>query len=201
MNIRHIYWFAYYNISEPSVRYRGLYALRELEKKYGITYTIIYPGYSFENIAHFIRNYFSILFFRRSKSIIVFEKIRTGWIYGSALKILLWMRPERTAYDIDDADYLKFKPGNIYHFMKNCEKCFVGSKTLLEFTLQFNTNVYLAPSPVINHNCRKGIKNERLTIGWIGYYNAHRDSLLKLFFPALLNISFPVKLILLGVTN
>ena len=38
------------------------------------------------------------------------------------------------------------------------------------------------------------------TIGWIGDFGTgHKESLLKLFFPSLLNLPFKVKLILLGV--
>lgn len=40
-----------------------------------------------------------------------------------------------------------------------------------------------------------------LTIGWVGYYGAHRQSLIRLFFPALQNIDFPIKLKMLGVAN
>ena len=30
MRLNHVYWFSYYNLESPSVRYRGKYALKNL---------------------------------------------------------------------------------------------------------------------------------------------------------------------------
>jgi glycosyltransferase involved in cell wall biosynthesis len=131
----------------------------------------------------------------------VFEKIHTRRVYATALKVLLRLHPKMTIYDIDDADYLKFPPKNIYHFMKNCSACTVGSAALAKFTNELNKTVLLLTSPVIAHAEVKAARNSIFTIGWVGYYNAHRESLLQLLFPSLKNLSFLIKLILLGVTK
>ena len=201
MPIKHIYWFAYFNTDEPSVRYRGKYPLEKLKEEYNISYDLVIPGYRPKAVYVFIKACFSILFNRKQESVIVFEKIHTQRVYGTALKILLKFQPDRTVYDIDDADYLKFPSKNILHFIKNTSQCAVGSIALAKFAAELNNNVFLLTSPVINHKHIKRERNELLTIGWIGYYNAHRESLLQLFFPSLIHVPFPVKLILMGVTK
>lgn len=199
--IKHIYWFAYFNKDEPSVRYRGLYPLQKLQKDYGISYTIVYPGYNPKNIIRFIRTFFTILLFRKHGSVIVFEKLRTRRLYVSFLKVLLKFRSRKTLYDIDDADYLKFPPQNINYYLKNVSACTAGSNALLQYAKQYNEKVFYLTSPVIDHRYRKHKRNDCFTVGWIGYYNAHKNSLWSLLFPALKNSSFPVKIVLLGVRD
>ena len=201
MNISHVYWFAYFDKSEPSVRYRGVYPLSHLRRHLGIGSTMFYPGYTLSNIFRFSLSFFSLLLFRRKNSVIVIEKVHTDRLYAILLKFLLKVHRNCTVYDIDDADYLKFSPKNILYFMQHCEQCSVGSNALMEFTRQHNPNVFLLQSPVINHTFHKTTRNELFTIGWVGYYNAHRESLLRLLFPALLKLHFPVKVVLMGVTK
>ena len=104
MKTSHIYWFAYFDMQEPSVRYRAKYALDEIEKQYGITYDLVIPSYRPANVLRFVWVYLTILFNRKKESVIVFEKIRTKRVYATALKVLLRICNQRTIYDIDDAD-------------------------------------------------------------------------------------------------
>ena len=198
VKIKHIYWFAYYNLDEASVRYRAKYALKHLNSEYNITYSIIYPGYSFKSIFKFVTVFFSALLFRKSNSLIVFQKIYTQGIYATALKLLLRARHSYTLYDIDDAEYLRRPDKTIHHFMENCSACSVGSRALLDYVKKINPQTFLLNSPVIDHGIIKQELEENFTIGWVGYYGAHKQSLLSLFFPAINRIGFPVTLRLLG---
>ena len=199
MEIKHIYWFAYFNLDEPSVRYRAKFPLQQLKEKHGITFSIVYPGYSFQNISKFILTFFSALFFRKKNSIIVFQKFYTNGIYAKALKVLLFFRSQHTLYDIDDAEHTRQPTKTIHHFMKKCSACSAGSHSLIEYIKLFNQHVFLLTSPVIDHGITKERLEKTTTVGWVGYYGAHRKSLTQLFFPALYDIDFPLKLILLGV--
>lgn len=201
MEIKHIYWFSYFNLKEPSVRYRAKYPLEYFKKEHGITYSIVYPGYDFKNFRNFLLTFFSALFFRKENSIIVFQKLFTNGIYTNALKFLLFCRPQNTLYDIDDAEYTRRPAGTMHHFMKKCSVCAVGSQSIMDYITPFNKNVFFSTSPVINHGCIKNELQKTFTIGWIGYYGAHRPSLTQLFFPALMKIDFPVKLIVMGVAK
>ncbi len=201
MTTQHIYWFAYFNTEEPSVRYRAKYALEELAAQHKLTYDLVFPGYSPLTVLKFVITFFSIIVARKPNSVIVFEKIHTQRIYATALKLLLRIKPDRTFYDIDDADYLKFPPETIYHFIKHCSACTVGSQSIADFACKMNKNVLLLTSPVVDHRHIKTYRNKELVIGWIGYYNAHRESLMQLFFPSLKDVSIPVKLLLMGVTK
>jgi glycosyltransferase involved in cell wall biosynthesis len=201
MEIKHIYWFAYFNLDEPSVRYRAKFPLQQLKEKQGITFSIVYPGYDVHSLIHFVVTYFSALLFRKRNSIIVFQKIYTKGIYTTAMKLLLYFRPQFTLYDIDDAEYTRRPAETIHHFMRRCSACLAGSTSLVDYIQPFNQHVFLLTSPVIDHGYTKTHFEKTMTVGWIGYYGAHRQSLTELFFPSLHRIDFPLKLILLGVAN
>lgn len=201
MALFHIYYFAHYNLKGPCVRYRGKYFLEALKEQYGIRYSFVVPGYRPLNILHFIHTYFSVLLFRKSGSLIVFQKIYTRGIYANALKVLLYFRKRSTIYDLDDAYYLKFPASTMHHFMRHVSMVLVGSLELEIYARQFNRQVFQNTSPVIWHQCIKEGRNGRFTIGWIGFYNAHRENMEKLFFPVLSHLDFHIRLVILGVTK
>lgn len=201
MKPKHIYWFAYYNADEPSVRYRAIYPLKYLSAHHNFSYDLVMPGYKAADIFLFLKVYLSVLLLRRKNSVIVYQKLHTKRIYGTLLKWLVKCRPANTVYDIDDADYLKFPPENIRYFIRHSSHCIVGSRELGEYAATLNNRVSVLTSPIIEHNHIKQERNKLLTIGWVGYYNAHRASLMQLFFPALVDLGFEVKLIILGVVH
>ncbi len=199
MPIKHIYCFAFYDMSAPSVRYRLKYPFDLLKTEQGINYDLIHPGYDLKNLSRFLRVFLGILLFRKRHSLIIFQKIYTKGVYANALKILLFFRPKNTIYDIDDAEYIRFEPATVQYFMKHCAICTVGSETLKNYAQQYSPNTVLLTSPVINHQEIKNARNSLFTIGWIGFYNGHKDNLHQLLFPALKKIKEPIKLVLLGV--
>jgi len=201
MKVKYIYWFANFNLFSPSVRYRGKYVLEYLENHYQINNSFIFPGYKIGNILKFIGMVFEIMFFRKQNSVIVIQNIYTNRIYSKVLKLLLVFRHRNTIYDIDDANYERYPAETINYFMRKCEACSVGSEALRNYAKTFNSRVFLLSSPVIWHNYIKTVRNKTLTIGWIGFFSAHKESLYKNFLPALRLINFPVKLVLLGITK
>jgi glycosyltransferase involved in cell wall biosynthesis len=199
-NIKFIYWFAYYNIDSPSVRYRGKYPLDYLKSKYRVNSYFVVPGYSLNNVMRFLRAYFSALFFRKKNSMIVIQRIHSGFIYATMLKFLIKVRREKTFYDLDDADYLDYPPKSIFYFLRNCSVSFLGSRELMQNLSSYSPNLLLNPSPTPDLKIFKKKKNNLLTIGWIGDFDGgHRESMLNDFFPALKNLNFNFRLVLLGV--
>lgn len=200
--MKFIYWFAYYNTYSPSVRYRGQYPLEYLKRYHGINSYFVTPGYRPYKIYNFIRVYFSALFFTRPDSLIVIQRINSNFIYANLLKLLIKIRSKHTVYDLDDADYLDFKPDTIHYFIKNCNALMVGSNELMKNLAGLNSRIFINTSPVPDLGITKNIKNDLLTIGWIGEFGGgHKISLLKYFFPALKDLPFKVKLVLLGVSD
>ncbi|MEM9025216.1 MAG: hypothetical protein AAGB22_15825, partial [Bacteroidota bacterium] len=104
--MKFIYWFAYYGLDSPSVRYRANYPLREFKRTHGIGYTLVIPGYRPALILRFLRAYCSALCFRKRNSVIVIQRVNSGFIYATLLRLLVVLRPKDTVYDLDDADYL-----------------------------------------------------------------------------------------------
>lgn len=198
MNIKHVYWFACYDLRGPSVRYRGKYLLEKLKSK-GLTYSFVYPNYKVKGIIKFLKIYSEILLFRKKNSIIVFQKLYTKGIYNLLLKILVKIRKKRSFYDIDDAYYIQYGDKTINYFIENCNHCISGSKALFKYCKKLNKNTSILSSPILLFDNLKPHKKEKFTIGWIGFYNYHRISLFKILFPALMKLTFDFRLVLLGV--
>ncbi|MBA3648304.1 MAG: glycosyltransferase [Chitinophagales bacterium] len=199
-SIEFIYWFAYYNLDSPSVRYRAKYPLEYFKDKLNVSSYLVIPGYSVKRIYLFLRAYFSALFFRKPNSIIVIQRVQSKFIYANLLKILVIFQRQETVYDLDDADYLEHSPDILYFFVKNCEKIAAGSIEISRHLKQFNPNITYVTSPVVDLGIFKKNKNSLFTIGWIGGFAwGHKDSLLKYVFPALKRVSFKFKIVFIGV--
>lgn len=197
-----IYWFAYYNLDSPSVRYRAKYPLDYFKKKHGIGHYLVIPGYAPAIIVKFIIAYLSTLFFPKKNSLIVIQRVNSNFIYSSLLKILVRIRRQNTVYDIDDADYLEYNPKTLYYFAKECKTISAGSRKIAAHLSQFNARIVQTTSPVVDLNIVKKARNNLFTIGWIGEFGGdHKDSLITVVFPALLELDFNFKLILIGVNK
>ncbi len=198
--LKFVYWFSFYNTNSPTVRYRGKYTVDFLKKNYGINSHFISPDYRLSTILQFIRAYCSALFLPKKNSIVVIQSVYTKALYPTALKLLVKLRKKNTFYDLDDADYLRYPPENIYYFLKNCSRVTVGSSELLKNLSKYNANTILITCPTPDLKIIKTKKNDLLTIGWIGdFAKGHKESLLTDFFPALMDLPFKVKLVLMGV--
>ncbi|MFH0864742.1 MAG: glycosyltransferase [Bacteroidota bacterium] len=200
--IEFIYWFAYYNLDSPSVRYRAKYPLDFFRDYKGVGSYFVVPSYSPTGIYLFLKAYFSALFFRRQNSLIVIQRVQSNFIYATLLKLLIRIRNQDTVYDLDDADYLEINPKTIYYFAKHCEKISAGSKEIEKHLSRFNQQIIHTTSPIVDLNLVKKHKNSIFKIGWIGGFGGdHKDSLIELVFPALKQLSFNFKLIIIGVLN
>lgn len=195
-----VYWFTYYNFESPSIRYRAKFPLAYWKKNYGIGYKLIIPGYSLKRIILFLQAYFSALCFPKKNSIIVIQRVQSNFIYVRLLYLLVYFQRKRTIYDLDDADYLIYEPKHLYRFVKNCYRVSVGSKQIKQDLSAYNTNIRHITSPIVDLGRFKHTKNDLFTIGWVGGFSwGHRDSMSSLFFPALKNLSFKFKLVLVGI--
>lgn len=200
MKLKFVYWFSFYNINSPTVRYRGKFTLDALKEHHGIDSYMILPSYDPATILLFIKAYFSALLFPKEGSLIVIQSVYTRSMYATALKLLVKIRRKNVFYDLDDADYLRYPPQTIYYFLKNCSALTLGSSELVKNLSKYNKNTVLITCPTKDLNIIKQTKNEMLTIGWIGdFTKGHKESLLRTFFPALIDLPFKVKLILMGV--
>src|SRR5215212_9026511 len=116
--LQFIYWFAYYNLDSPSVRYRGKFPLDFLKANYGVNSHFVTPGYKPAKVFHFLKAYLSALLFRKPNSLIIVQRVNSNFIYANMLKFLIKLRNSNTVYDLDDADYLEHPPATIYFFIK-----------------------------------------------------------------------------------
>lgn len=200
--IKFIYWFAYYHLDSPSVRYRAKYPLDFAREKLGIESSLIIPGYSAKRLIIFLKSYFSALLFPKAGSIIVIQRVRSNFIYSNLLKLLVKLRKDRTIYDLDDADYLEHNPNIIHYFARNCQYISAGSDEIVNYLCQYNRNVFHITSPIQDLGIVKKEKSETFTIGWIGGFEwGHKDSLYEFVFHAIRSLPFKCTFVLVGVTK
>ena len=198
--LKFIYWFAFYNLDSPSVRYRAHYPLKYFKAQHRIDSTLVIPGRSIQNICRFIKAYVSALFLPHKNSMIVIQRIHRRSLYSALLFLLATLRPDHCIYDIDDADYLEHDPNLIYRFARSCSAISAGSAEIMHHLATLNSRIIHTTSPVLDLGQVKTKKNPILNIGWIGDYGGdHQIALETLLFPAIKNLSFTVKLTLLGV--
>lgn len=198
--LKHIYWFAYYNLKSPSVRYRAKYPLDYAKNHQDISSDLIIPSYSFTLLFKFLKAYFSALLFPKDNSLIVIQRVQSNFIYANLLKLLVRLRASICVYDLDDADYLEVKPNTIHYLAKNCQYLTVGSKEIENYLKDFNPNIVQLTSPTPDLEIVKKERNEILNIGWIGGYGwGHKDTLNQLVFPAVKSLDIPCRFTLLGI--
>ncbi|MFK7798759.1 MAG: glycosyltransferase [Aureispira sp.] len=205
--IQHIYWFAPYNLTCPSTRYRGLMPLQKL-KEQGVNYDFFYPEATSKAYLRFLYLVIGILLFRKKNSLLVIQKVCSTGLYGQALCWLIRLQPQMTLYDLDDAEYYRQPTSSLHFFLEHCQWVQVGSHALAAYARQFNQQVYINTSPVPLPTAIKQKKNACLTLGWVGDFGngkaiskefAHKTSLFKLLFPVLKELDFSIKLVLIGV--
>lgn len=197
-----IYWFAYYNYDSPSVRYRAKYPLEYFKEKYGINNYLVTPGYSPSRIASFAIAYLSALLNLHKNSLIVIQRVNSNFIYSNLLKLLVKIRKHNTVYDLDDADYLENNSKTLYYFAKNCKFISAGSKLIADQLSYLNNNIIHSSSPISDLGIVKNKRNDLFTIGWIGGFGGeHKESLVKLIFPALKELDFNFRFFLLGAND
>ena len=199
-NIKFIYWFAYYNLDSPSVRYRAKYPLEYFKDKHNIGYHLVIPGYSISRIIKFLIAYFSALIFIKKDSIIVIQRVQSNFFYSNLLKFLVFVRKSYTVYDLDDADYLDKNPNTIYYFAKKCNAVSAGSEKIAQHLRIFNSKIIHTSSPIVDLSIVKEKKSKLFTIGWIGGFGGeHKEGMIQTVFPAIKKLDFEFKFIILGV--
>lgn len=200
--LEHIYWFAYYNLDSPSVRYRAKYPLDFAQERLGVSSVLVIPGYSPGRIWNFAKGYLSAIIYPKKNSLIVIQRVRSNFIYSNLLKLLVIIRRSMTVYDLDDADYLEHNPKTIHFFASKCNYVSAGSPEIANYLKQFNNNVLHVTSPTPEYGLVKKERNKIFTIGWIGGFGwGHKDSLYKYLFPAIKELTFQCNLIIIGITN
>ncbi len=208
MKIKHIYWFAPYNLKGPSARYRGFFPLEFMRKNEKIQYDFVFPERIIKGFYKFVKIYLSALLFRKKNSIIVIQKICSNGFYANLLKFLVVLQNKNTQYDLDDAEYLRQDTKTLHYFLRKCSIISVGSDELKKYCNKFNKNIFMLTSPVINHKNSKKTKNKILNIGWVGDFGngneiskefSHKKSMYEILFPVLKSIDKPLNLTLIGI--
>ena len=141
---------------------------------------------------------------------IVVQKLVSNRFYAKALKVLFLLHRKNTLFDLDDAEHIRSDTKSLFFFLKQSAAVCVGSDALKTYCEQFNPNVFILTSPVVDHPHKKTKRNGKLHIGWVGDFGngkqisvpfSHKTSMYKLFFPELKKLQRPVKFSIIGVKN
>lgn len=199
LSSRKIYWFAYYGLDSPSVRYRAKYPLDYLAKEKGCQSILVIPSYRPSAIFGFLFAWLFILI-QPHRAVVVIQRVQSSGVFA---RMLLWLIKRDSVvsiYDLDDADYLLPNSWMIERFASHCSAMAVGSDAIQDYMAEYNSNVFFVPSPVPECHHFKRKRSEPFTLGWIGDYGGdHRLGFLKYIHPALALIDFPVRLVMMGV--
>jgi glycosyltransferase involved in cell wall biosynthesis len=77
-----------------------------------------------------------------------------------------------------------------------------GSREIKNFLSGLNNNIHHTSSPIVDLKIVKKNRSPLFTVGWIGgFAGDHKQTLLSLIFPALKELTFKLKFILIGVQN
>jgi len=200
MTPQHLYWFAPYNLTCPSTRYRGKLPLEYLNEHHGTSYDFFYPQSSWKAYLQLFWLVLKMRFWGPKNAVIVVQKICTNRRYARFLRWLVMQGWHPTWYDLDDAEQYRQPTESLHYFLTHCDCITVGSHALADYARSFNTHVYLNTSPVPLQPVRMRKKGNPFTIGWVGDTGdgnavsqafAHRKSLLELLLPALEQLDFP----------
>ncbi len=199
---RHIYWFAFYDLRSPSVRYRGYHVLNELSSDAEFRTYLFTPSWRFGKIARFIYLICSIHFRSRRNTRVIIQRVHSRGVYATILKLIVVFNKSICFYDLDDAQYVECDPKTIHWFLRNVRGVFVGSGALHAYCSQFNDNVLLLTSATTQHGYRKAERNELFKIGWIGnFWGQHEQNMYELLLPCIKRIEGAIKLEILGVVH
>ncbi len=140
------------------------------------------------------------MFFRKKNSIIVVQRVRLRFIYANLLKLLVTIQKLNTIYDLDDAGYLAHFSKTIRFFIRKWSAISAGSNAINQYASQFNKQVWTSPSPTPDLKISKKRNPVFFAIGWLGGFSwGHKDSLVSTFFPALKDLPFHSRFVIVGV--
>lgn len=203
-----IFWFTSYSKESPSTRYRVTYPMNYLSEDQFKHYLYI-PSAKWQRKVTLVLLLLKAYWYRNN-SVVVIQKVCTNGWYPRLLNLLISSRSVKSIYDIDDAEHLRNDNKHLNQLLTNCSSVTVGSVKLKEIYSQFNPNIRVLTSPVIDHHEYKKVRNEKLKVGWVGDTGnsqgitkdfSHKTSLFQMFFPELKKIPFEMELTLIGVNN
>ena len=123
---------------------------------------------------------------------------------------MLRFRKFRMIYDLDEGNYLKNEVDSISYFLDRANSVSIGNESLMDVVKTFSKSVHYIPTPIPDLGHSADIHFDECVVGWIGDYDvedaadesfSNKRALYDLVFPAFLDISFPVKLVLLGINS
>lgn len=204
--VTRIVCFACKDLLSPNVRYRAKFPLEELTKQ-GIRYHLIYPT---DKLKLRIRFFFILLhlaFFAKTSSTVLYLQNLCGSTFQVRfVKALVRFRKFRMVYDLYAELPLEESAENRDFFIARATAVTLASKVSLDFAKQFNSRLLVLPTPIPDLGMEASIQFDESVVGWIGGCGdeaevSDKQALYDLILPAFLDITYPIKLVLLGVKS
>lgn len=199
-----ITWFSFFSSTSPSVRYRAIYFLQELEQIGGVSYDLYLPERNLKSLIRLLLLVLRLLFGRQSQ-IVVIQRVSSFGVYAFLLKTLVRFRRNRHffLYDLDDAIYEEMEDDSqIRWFMKHVHLVVTGSEELCTYARRSSNDVHLLTTPVVPTERIQVLSEEKLILGFIGcYWGTHFRNMRELVMPALKALESPVLLEIIGANH
>jgi hypothetical protein len=151
-----------------------------------------------------------LLFFRTSTTSILIQGVSNEDAISKFIQLMLRFRKFRTIYDLDGGNYLKSEVDSISYFLDRANSVTIGNESSMDVVKTFSKSVRYIPTSIPDLGFSADIHFDECVVGWIGDYDvedatdesfSNKRALYDLVFPAFLDISFPVKLVLLGINS
>lgn len=205
--VKRVVCFAYKDLSSTSVRYRIKYPFDFLQSHRSIRYHMASLNAPWRLMLLAVK---CLLVFSSSSTVIVIHGVSDKSGINTWIQLLLRFRNFRMIYDLDEGDYLKSDITTLSYFLSRANRVTIGNESLSEVVKSYNEVVQFISTPIPDLGLTADIHFEECVVGWIGDYDiedeadesfSNKRALYNLLFPAFLDISFPVKLVLLGINS
>ena len=205
--VKRVVCFAYKDLSSISVRYRMKNPFDLLQSNYAIRFRYA----SVNQLGRALLLVFGcLLFFRTRSTVIVIQGVSGEGALSKWIQFLLRFRNFRMIYDLDEGNYLNGDVESFSYFLDRANRVTVGNASLTEVITSYNKEVQSISTSIPDLGLTADIHFDECVVGWIGDYDSedaadesfsNKRALYDLVFPAFLDLSFPVKLVLLGINS
>ena len=205
--VKRVVCFAYKDLSSTSVRYRIKYPFDFLQTHRSIRVRTATMNSSWRVVLLILE---CLMFFRTATTVMVIHGVSGSDGLSKWIQVMLRFRNFRMIYDLDEGNYLKGDVDSFSYFVNRAHSITLGHESLAEVVKSNNKRTQVIPSPIPDLGHSADIHFDECVVGWIGDYDvedaadesfSNKRALYDLVFPAFLDISFPVKLVLLGINS
>jgi glycosyltransferase involved in cell wall biosynthesis len=203
----HIFWFAFNEGEARSAQCRSQFVLHHIQAKHGFTFDLVQASWRLDQLMYFLFVFVKIVFSSANHPLVIQGAGARGF-FSFLVRQLVKFRPRNTYYDIDEAEWLKDSAPHTHFFLRRVSTVLAGNAALAAYAKKYNQQVVLLPTVSPEIVFEASGKHQRFSIGWVRNDGADTlqqevsfQGLHELIYPAVVALSRPVRLVLIGINS